>query len=143
MGMEKGKISRIFAGETLCIGVLSLICGLIFGVLLSQGLSLLSLKLFAVNLEEFQIIFSIDALKMTIKCFVIIFLVVVIFNVSTISKVKLIDLFTASRKMKKDLFRIKYGRELFSHLQLLVLEYQVGYSINMVYCQVKRTQGFR
>lgn len=98
MGMEKGKISRIFAGETLCIGVLSLICGLIFGVLLSQGLSLLSLKLFAVNLEEFQIIFSIDALKMTIKCFVIIFLVVVIFNVSTISKVKLIDLFTASRK---------------------------------------------
>ena len=47
LGMEKRKISRIFAGETLCVGILSLVFGLILGLLLSQGLSIFSLCLFA------------------------------------------------------------------------------------------------
>lgn len=98
LGMEKGKISRIFAGETLCIGVISLISGLALGLALSQGLSLLALRLFAVDLADFQIVFSYAALKKTIGCFAIIFVIVMLFNVRTISSVKLIDLLTASRK---------------------------------------------
>ena len=98
LGMEKGKISGIFAGETLCVGILSLVFGLISGLLLSQGLSIFSLRLFAIDLSKFQIVFSISALKKTIGCFVLIFLIVMIFNVRTVSSVKLIDLLTASRK---------------------------------------------
>lgn len=98
LGMEKGKISRIFAGETLCIGVISLISGLALGLALSQGLSLLALRLFAIDLADFQIVFSYAALKKTIGCFAIIFVIVMLFNVRTISSVKLIDLLTASRK---------------------------------------------
>lgn len=98
LGMEKGKISRIFAGETLCVGILSLVFGLILGLLLSQGLSIFSLRLFAIDMSKFQIVFSISALKNTIGCFVLIFLIVMIFNVRTVSSVKLIDLLTASRK---------------------------------------------
>ena len=98
LGMEKGKISRIFAGETLCIGVLSLFSGLILGVILSQGLSLLSLRLFAIDLAEFQMVLSVAALKMTICCFSVIFVIVMLFNVRTIASVKLIDLLAAGRK---------------------------------------------
>ncbi len=98
LGMEKGKISRIFAGETLCVGILSLVFGLISGLLLSQGLSIFSLRLFAIDMSKFQIVFSISALKKTISCFVLIFLIVMIFNVRTVSSVRLIDLLTAGRK---------------------------------------------
>lgn len=98
LGMEKGKISRIFAGETLCVGTISLVLGLVFGFLLSQGLSLFALRLFAVDMSEFQIVFSMSALKKTIGCFALIFLIVMLFNVRTVSTVKLIDLLTANRK---------------------------------------------
>lgn len=98
LGMEKGKISKIFAGETLCVGILSLVFGIILGLLLSQGLSIFSLRLFAIDMSKFQIVFSISALKKTISCFVLIFLIVMIFNVRTVSSVRLIDLLTAGRK---------------------------------------------
>lgn len=98
LGMKKGRISGIFVGETFCVGALSLLCGLGLGLILSQVLSLLALRLFAVELEEYRMIFSISAFGKTIGCFVVIFLIVMAFNVRTISKVKLIDLLTAERK---------------------------------------------
>lgn len=98
LGMEKGRISRIFAGETLCVGLLSLVSGLILGLFLSQGLSIFSLRLFAIDMSNFQVVFSVSALKKTIVCFALIFLIVMIFNVRTVSSVKLVDLLIASRK---------------------------------------------
>lgn len=98
LGMEKGKISRIFAGETMCVGVVSLVCGLLIGMALSQGLAMLSLRMFAVDMGEFRVILSVSALTKTVCCFTLIFLIVMLFNVRTISKVKLIDLLTANRK---------------------------------------------
>ena len=98
LGMTKGKISRIFAGETFCVGIISLVCGLIFGLVLSQILSLISLKLFAIDLKSFQMIFSTSALKKTVFCFALIFFIIMLFNVRTISDTKLIDLLKASRK---------------------------------------------
>lgn len=97
-GMRKGRISRIFAGETLCVGFLALAVGLMLGLALSQGLSLISLKLFAIELSKFSFVFSITAFGKTILCFAVIFLIVMLFNVWTVSNVKLIDLLTASRK---------------------------------------------
>ena len=37
LGMKKGRIARIFAGETFCIGVIALGIGLILGLFLSPG----------------------------------------------------------------------------------------------------------
>ncbi|MCM1046946.1 MAG: ABC transporter permease [Clostridiales bacterium] len=98
LGMEKRKIAGIFAGETLCVGFLSLVCGLALGFLLSQGVSLFSLRLFAVDMGKFKMLFSLSALKKTVGCFDLIFFIVILFNVRTISGVKLIDLLTAGRK---------------------------------------------
>ena len=98
LGMRKGRISRIFAGETLCVGVIALVTGLILGFAFSQGISLIALKLFVVDLNKFQLVFSANAFKQTSLCFAIIFFIVMLFNVWSVSSVKLIDLLTASRK---------------------------------------------
>lgn len=98
LGMKKGRLSRIFAGEAFCIGVFSLVTGLLLGLAVSQGLALVSLKLFAIEISKFQIVFSLHALGKTILCFTVIFVIVMCFNVKSVSSVKLIDLLTAGRK---------------------------------------------
>lgn len=98
LGMKKGRISRIFAGETMCVGFIALITGLLFGFVLSQGLSLVALKLFAIELSKFQLVFSVKAFYKTAICFVVIFSIVMFFNVWSVSSVQLIDLLTANRK---------------------------------------------
>ena len=98
LGMKKGRISRIFAGETFCVGVIALAVGLILGFILSQGVSLIALKLFAIELDKYQLVFSIGAFRQTVICFALIFFLVMLFNVWSVSSVQLIDLLTASRK---------------------------------------------
>lgn len=118
LGMDKRRIAGIFVGETFCVGVISLICGILLGLLLSQGISLFSLRLFAVDMSEFQIIFSLSALQKTVGCFALIFFIVMLFNAKTISSVKLIDLLTASRK--NECLRVKSK---FTSIILLVLSF--------------------
>ncbi len=98
LGMKKGRISRIFAGETFCVGVIALVTGLCLGVALSQGISLVALKLFAIDMSKFQLVFSVGAFQKTAQCFAVIFLLVMTFNVWSVSSVQLIDLLTAGRK---------------------------------------------
>lgn len=98
LGMKKGRISRIFAGETLCVGMLALVTGLCLGFALSQGISLVALKLFAIEISKFQLVFSVGAFRKTAFCFAVIFLLVMVFNVRSVSSVQLIDLLTAGRK---------------------------------------------
>lgn len=98
LGMEKGSLSRVIFMETLMVGVISLIIGLTIGVLLSQGISILTAKMFQVNLVKFKFVFSETAAIRTVLCFGIIYLVVLLFNTISIRKIKLIDLLTSSRK---------------------------------------------
>lgn len=98
LGMKKSWISRIFAGEAFCIGIFSLVTGLLLGLAISQGLSLISLKLFAIEIAKFEIVFSLNAFWKTILYFTIIFIIVICFNVKSVSCVKLIELLTANRK---------------------------------------------
>lgn len=98
LGMKKQSISRIFAGETLCIGMIALVTGLCLGFALSQGISLVALKLFAIEITKFQFVFSAGAFQKTALCFMVIFLIVMVFNVWSVSSVRLIDLLTVSRK---------------------------------------------
>lgn len=92
LGMKKGRISRLFAGETLCVGIIALGTGLLLGFFFSQGFSLIALRLFAINLEKFRIVFSAGALRQTVLCFTIIFFIVMLFNIRSVTNVKLIDL---------------------------------------------------
>lgn len=101
LGMEKRQVSKILLIETLLIGVLALIAGLVSGVFLSQGLAMLTAKMFAVQMKEFKFIFSQTAFIQTILYFAIIFIIVMIFNGITISKYKLINLLNSAKKNQK------------------------------------------
>lgn len=101
LGMPKRKVSNILLLETVLIGIISLGIGLILGVVLSQGLSILTAKLFMGSMTSYQFAFSINAVLKTILYFGIIFLLVMIFNTVIISKYKLIDLLNSSKKNEK------------------------------------------
>lgn len=98
LGMSRGKISSLLVFETLIIGLISLVTGLVLGTILSQGLSAVTAKLFMVDLKKYEFIFSSEAMVKTIIYFGIMFLLVMIFNSFTISKYKLVDLLNASKK---------------------------------------------
>lgn len=99
LGMKKSSVSRVLIMETLFIGVFALAVGLIVGVFLSQGMSVLTAKMFDAKLEQlFTFTFSKGALFKSILYFGVIFLVVMIFNTIIVSKYRLIDLFMASKK---------------------------------------------
>ncbi|WP_346935645.1 FtsX-like permease family protein [Clostridium sp.] len=98
LGMSKRKISSILVSESFFIGLMSLVAGLIFGIVLSQGLSLFTAKLFQVGMSEYKFVFSQNAAVKTIAYFGIMFLLIMIFNIFVISKYKLIDMINASKK---------------------------------------------
>ena len=98
LGMEKGGISCIVVLETFFIGIFALAVGLIVGIFGSQGLSVVTARMFEVSLKAFQFTFSVNAFYKTLLYFGIIFLIVMIFNTISISKLKLIDLLTAGKK---------------------------------------------
>ena len=98
LGMSERKMSGIFVGETVLIGLVAMAAGIVVGSGLSQGLSVFAIKLFAYDVSEYRFVLSVSSLKETILCFVIIFVMVMLFNVYSITKVKLIDLLNAARK---------------------------------------------
>ena len=101
LGMEKGQVSRILILETLLIGIFALAAGLAAGIFLAQGFSILTARMFAVEMKEFQFVFSQEAFLQTILYFVIIFVIVMLFNSISISKYKIIDLIHAGKKNQK------------------------------------------
>ncbi|MEI3338015.1 MAG: FtsX-like permease family protein [Clostridium sp.] len=101
LGMGKGKISKILFIETLIIGIISLIVGLIIGIFASQLMSVVVAKMFEADMTGYKFVFSQAAMVKTIIYFGIMYLLVMIFNTVTISNYKLIDLLTASKKNEK------------------------------------------
>ncbi|MEK4385586.1 ABC transporter permease [Solibacillus sp. FSL W7-1464] len=98
LGMSKGKISRILIVETLLIGVVSLIAGIGLGIIVSQGLSVLTANILSMDLDKYKFVFSLGAMMKSIVYFGIIYLLVMLFNQYTISKYKLIDMLNASKR---------------------------------------------
>lgn len=98
LGMSKRKVSKILLLETFFIGLISLAIGLVVGVLLSQLTSVLVANLFEADLTRFHFIFSGAACVKTLICFGIIYLIVMIFNVISVGRQKLINLLSSNRR---------------------------------------------
>ena len=98
LGMGRRQISKIIFFETILVGILSLIAGLIIGVFASQFMSILVGKLFEADMTRFQFVFSSDSCIKTCIYFAVMYIAVMIFNTITISKYKLINLLTAIKK---------------------------------------------
>ena len=98
LGMGKGKISKILLFETIFIGIISLAVGLVIGIFGSQLMSILVAKLFEADMSSYSFVFSKAACLKTCIYFTIMYLAVVLFNSFTISRYKLINLLTATKK---------------------------------------------
>ena len=97
LGMNESKISKIILIETVFIGIFSLISGLLLGYIISQFVVFLTASILAVTVD-YRFVFSAQATSYTVVSYLIIFLVVMIFNTGNIRRFKLIDLLNAGRK---------------------------------------------
>lgn len=127
LGMSNFKISQVIVMETAIVGAISLLVGLLIGLVLSQGLSAFASKLFEVDMSEYKFIISSNAIQKTIVYFGIIFLIVMIFNVITISRYKIIDLVNANKKVENIKFKnpIVYVLTFFISTYFLLTSYKL------------------
>lgn len=100
LGLSNGKVSLLLVLETLLIGLFALAVGILLGILLAQGLGLLTMAMFSVypTQEQFGLVLSLKAVVKTILYFGVIFLVVMVFTGVSVSRAKLIDLMQGARK---------------------------------------------
>lgn len=101
LGMGRRKISMILFWETLLIGMLSLATGLLLGVGVSQLMSAFVANMFDADMRRFEFVFSETACKKTFLYFGIMYGVVMLFNVISISRCRLIDLLQAEKRTEK------------------------------------------
>ena len=101
LGMGKRQISKIIILETIFIGIISLIVGLVIGIFASQFMSILVAKMFKADMTKFQFIFSENACIKTCMYFAVMYIAVILFNTFTVSRYKLINLLNASKKNEK------------------------------------------
>lgn len=105
LGMRAGQVNAILTLETLMVALISFIVGIALGALISQLLLFVTADMFATKVDNFRFFFSPDALALTFFCFAITFLVMMVMNSITLSRVHLIDLMSAGRKNEKQFVR--------------------------------------
>jgi putative ABC transport system permease protein len=98
LGMERGAISWILVMETVLVGLAGLVAGLLIGVLISQGMTLVTARLLNSTISTYHFVFSLVAVGKTALYFGLTFLLTLIFNVVTIGRQRLIDLLNSARK---------------------------------------------
>lgn len=124
LGMGKRQISKIILLETVFVGVISLIAGLIIGIFASQFMSVIVAKMFEANMTNFQFVFSKTACIKTCIYFAVMYIAVMFFNTFTVSKYKLINLLNASKKNEK----IKIKNPIISILVFIVASIMLGWA---------------
>ena len=101
LGMGKRQISKIIILETIFVGIISLIVGLVIGIFASQFMSVLVAKMFEADMSNFQFVFSKTACIKTCVYFAVMYIAVMFFNTMTVSRYKLINLLNATKKNEK------------------------------------------
>ncbi len=131
LGMGRKQISKIILVETILVGIISLGVGIIIGVFASQFMSVLVAKMFEADMSKFEFIFSKSACIKTCIYFAIMYIAVMFFNTITISRYKLINLLSATKKNEKVKIKNPY---------LCILVFIIGVTI-LSYAYWKVTKG--
>ena len=124
LGMGRRQISKIILIETILVGIISLAVGIVIGVFASQFMSILVAKLFEADMSKFQFVFSEEACVKTCIYFAVMYLAVIIFNTISISRYKLIDLITATKKNEQ----IKIKNPVLCLIIFLISAVMLGYA---------------
>ncbi len=98
LGMKKTQIAHILTLEIFLSSLVSMAIGILLGVFLSHFLFFVTASLMQTKINNFHFMFSLNAMLFTMGCFALMFVVVLVFTLFSVTRVKLIDLFQAHRK---------------------------------------------
>lgn len=132
LGMGKNKVSAIILGETVIVGIISLAVGIVLGVFGSQFLSILVVKMFEADVTKYAFSISKDSIIKTLINFVVIFIVVSIFNTATVAKYQLIKLLNADKMGEKKLIKNPVVSAIITAISIVMLGYayyRVGFCV--------------
>lgn len=107
MGMEQKTVGGLFFAETFVMGAISIIIGIGFGVLCSQFITAILLTSYGQQYKLTWTLFP-DTVLLTVCFFAVSLLVVGMFNVRTIQKIKIIDMLTADKQNEPALKKSRF-----------------------------------
>lgn len=120
MGITQSKIGQVFTIESLFIGVVSILIGLAFGIILSKLFLMLLAKSILLNVEiPFTI--SINSILIVILVFSCLFIIIAYRKYRVVKKSKLIDMINA-KKEKENLPKLRYFKGI-SGVLLIIFGY--------------------
>ncbi|GAA0179969.1 ABC transporter permease [Clostridium sediminicola] len=108
LGMEQRNLAFLFFIETSIMGLISILMGIVLGSLFSHVLTVLILATVDSRIAFGFRLYG-DTIFKTIIFFLIIFTVIGLFNIKTLSKIKLIDMFNDDKKTEIQFSRGKWG----------------------------------
>ncbi len=97
LGMTRGQVSLVLTIETLLASAGSLVVGFALGILLSQLLVFVTAALFDEAVRNFTFRVSGEAALLTLECFAVMFVVMLLVNLVSLRRVSLSDLMGAER----------------------------------------------
>lgn len=98
LGIENKDLNRMLFKETLIIGTLSLVIGMVVGIVCSQGLTYATGKLIGIGTDSFVFMISYHAIFLSILFFAFLFVLVYNLNKREINKLTLLELISSERK---------------------------------------------
>lgn len=120
MGMEDIQISKILVYETLCIGFVSLVSGLLLGIGASQVLAIITAGAMDVDVS-FKIVFSKGAVFLTVCSYSIVFLLLMVLNARMMRKHSLHELLSANKQREKQRLQSTFLSILIFIISLIML----------------------
>ncbi|MCM1237458.1 MAG: ABC transporter permease, partial [Ruminococcus flavefaciens] len=120
MGMEQRVIGWLFFAETLSMGIVSIILGILLGAVLSQFIAAMLLTSYGQPYRFSWMLFP-DTAALTICFFVFTLLIVGTGNIRTIRRIKIIDMLYADRKNEPSVQKSRYMHVIAALYYLLLI----------------------
>lgn len=127
LGMEQRNVAFMFFIETLIMGLASIIMGILLGSLFSQALTVLISRTIGSNMV-FKFPLYLDTIFITITFFITMFILIGLFNIRTLSKIKLIDMFNDNKKTEIQFSR---GKLFYAIVFIISVTMYILIAINM------------
>ncbi len=102
LGMEQRTVAWLFFAETFIMGAVAIVLGILFGMVCSQFITAMLLSNYGKTYELSWMLFP-DTVILTVVFFSLSFLLIGLFNVHTIRKIKVIDLLYAEHYNEKSI----------------------------------------
>ena len=139
LGMGKGKISALLVMETVLIGLLSLVVGLLLGVGISQIMSAVVVNMFEANVTAYSIMVSFPAIIKTIVYFACMYVAVLLFNGFSITRMKLITLINSGRREES----VKFKNPILCIIVFVIAAIGLGYAYYSVCWDYSSLDNFK